>query len=73
MTFTSMDKRLVERKDLAFQEKYLKDSARHTPDASDKFETVEVEHNPIGLYQKKMESAKPVPAASGKTAEQAAG
>ncbi len=54
MTFTTIDKRLVERKDLAFQEKYLKDSARHTPDAADKYETTEIEHNPICLYQKKM-------------------
>ena len=73
MAFTRMDKRLVERSDLAFQEKYMKDSARHTPDAADQLEATEIEHNPICLYQKKMESAKPVPAASGKTAEQAAG
>ncbi|MBN2108853.1 MAG: hypothetical protein JW832_15620 [Deltaproteobacteria bacterium] len=53
MTFTPIDKRLVERNDLAFQEKYLKDSARHTPDAADKFETSEIEHTPICLYQKK--------------------
>jgi len=53
MAFTTIDKRLVERNDLAFQEKYLKDSARHTPDAADKFETSEIEHNPICLYQKK--------------------
>jgi hypothetical protein len=53
MAFTTIDKRLVERNDLAFQEKYLKDSARHTPDAADKFETSEIEHTPICLYQKK--------------------
>jgi hypothetical protein len=73
MTFTSMDKRLVERKDLAFQEKYMKDSARHTPDASDKFEAVEVEHNPIGLCQKNMGAAKSAPAASEETSAKAAG
>ena len=54
MAFTRMDKRLVERSDLAFQEKYMKDSARHTPDAADQLEATEIEHNPICLYQKKM-------------------
>lgn len=54
MTFITIDKRLVERNDLAFQDKYRKDSARHTPDAADKYETSEIEHNPICLYQKKM-------------------
>ena len=57
MTFTSMDKRLVERSDLAFQEKYLKDAARHTPDAADQLEATEIEHNPICLCQKKMAGA----------------
>ena len=57
MAFTRMDKRLVERSDLAFQEKYMKNSARHTPDAADQLEATEIEHNPISLYQKKMAGA----------------
>ena len=61
MTFTEIDKRLVERKDQAFQEKYLKDSYRHTPDAADQFETIEVEHTPICLCQKKKGAAKTAP------------
>jgi hypothetical protein len=65
MTFTPLDKRLVERNDLAYQEKYLKDSARHTPDAADKYETCEIEHTPICLYQKKI-------GASGQSPETAA-
>jgi hypothetical protein len=67
MTFTSIDKRLVERKDLAFQEKYLKDSYRHTPDAADKYETSEIEHNPICLYQKQKGLAVQSPDTAAKT------
>ena len=63
MTFTEIDKRLVERKDPAFQEKYLKDSHRHQPDSADKYETIEIEHTPIGLFLKKPLAAKqPLPA-----------
>ena len=68
MTFTSIDKRLVERKDMAFQKKYVKDAMRHTPDAADEYETIKIEHDTICLYQKKISAPKPVQAASSKTA-----
>lgn len=59
MTFTVIDKRLVERNDLIFQEKYAKDSFRHMPDAADAYDTIEIEHAPICLFQKKQEGAQP--------------
>ena len=68
MTFTSIDKRLVERKDMAFQKKYVKDAVRHTPDAADEYETIKIEHDPICLYKKKTSAQQPVQAASDKTA-----
>ena len=68
MTFTSIDKRLVERKDMAFQKKYVKDAMRHTPDAADSFETITIEHDNIRLYQKKLSAQQPAQAASEKTA-----
>ena len=73
MTFTTIDKRLVERKDLAFQEKYLKDSYRHLTDAADKYDTIEIEHMPICLCQKKPGAAKPAQALTDFTAAQAEG
>lgn len=73
MTFTTIDKRLVERKDLAFQEKYLKDSYRHLTDAADKYETIEIEHTPINLCQKKPGAAKPAQALADSSTEQAEG
>jgi len=73
MTFAPIDKRLVERKDLAFQEKYSKDSYRHLTDAADKYETIEIEHNPICLCQKKLGAAKQAPALTGCPAAQAEG
>ncbi len=57
MAFTTIDKRLVERKDLAFQEKYLKDSRRHLSDAADQYETLDIEHEPICLIDKKKAEA----------------
>jgi hypothetical protein len=71
MTFTTIDKRLVERKDQASQEKYLKDSYRHMADAADKYDTIEIEHTPICLYQKKPGAAKQ--SLSNSAAEQAEG
>ena len=68
MTFTSIDKRLVERNDLAFQKKYTKDAVRHTTDAAYAYETIKIEHDPICLYKKKISAHQPVQAASDKTA-----
>lgn len=47
------DKRLVNRLDPLQQEKYLKETLKHLPDARGKFETVEITHEPIRLLQKK--------------------
>ena len=68
MTFTSIDKRLVERKDMAFQKKYVKDAVRQTPDAADAYETIKIEHDSICLYKKKSIAQQSVQAASDKTA-----
>ena len=68
MAFTSIDKRLVNRKDQAFQEKHLKDVLRHTPDAADEYETVEIEHEPICLFQKKKAIATAAPDSDSDTA-----
>jgi len=68
MTFTSIDKRLVERKDMAFQKKYAKDAARSTPDAADSCEIIKIEHDTICLYQKKINAQQPAPAAPKKNA-----
>ena len=73
MSFAIIDKRLVERKDLPYQEKYLKDSHRHLTDAADKYETIEIEHTPICLYQKKPGLAKPAQALTDGAAERAEG
>lgn len=73
MAFTTIDKRLVERQDLAFQEKYLKDSYRHLADAADNYETIEIEHEPICLIKKKKMEATTSPALTGSPAEKPEG
>jgi hypothetical protein len=46
------DKRLVNRMDMVQQQKYLEKIGKVVPDASDKFEELEVTHEPIGLLNK---------------------
>lgn len=46
------DKRLVNRMDMVQQEKYLEKIDKVVPDASDKFEELEVTHEPIDLLNK---------------------
>lgn len=70
MTFEHIDKRFAQRKDLPSQEKYLKDCCRHLPDAADKFDTVEIEHESICLLQKKSGEAEQAPAAEDNTPDQ---
>lgn len=46
------DKRLVERMDTTEQEKYYHEISKHIPDAGDKYEEIEIEHEPINLLAK---------------------
>ncbi|MEI6126385.1 MAG: hypothetical protein WCQ99_07515 [Pseudomonadota bacterium] len=46
------DKRLLNRIETAQQEKFIKELTRHTPDARDKYDSVEIAHEPINLLQK---------------------
>ena len=57
------DKRLVEKLDDVNLDNYLKDISKTIPDASDKYDTIEIEHEPIQLLDKirtkKIEPAAP--------------
>ena len=46
------DKRLVERMNIVEQEKYNKGALKQIPDATDKYEVIEIEHEPINLLKK---------------------
>lgn len=67
MTFEHIDKRFAQRKDLPSQEKYFKDCCRHLADATDKFDTIKIEHEPICLLQNKSGQARQAPAAEDST------
>ena len=58
-----LDKRLIEKLNVADQEKYFKEHKKHIPDASGKFDEVSVEHDPINLLNK-LQNATAVEAAS---------
>ena len=47
-----MDKRLVERMDINEQKRYFQEISKHVPDAADKYEEIEIEHEPINLLAK---------------------
>jgi len=46
------DKRLVERWNTVEQEKYNKEMLKHIPDATEKYEEIEIEHETINLLKK---------------------
>jgi hypothetical protein len=46
------DKRLVDRMDTGEQKRYLQGISKQIPDASDKFDELEIQHEPIQLLQK---------------------
>jgi|GEM_PF-2835504 hypothetical protein len=63
MTYMTMyDKRLLNRLDQAQQEKYLKELAKQLPDKRDKYEAVDIYHEPLKLLQKRktLKTAPPV-------------
>ena len=46
------DKRLLNRLETAQQDKFIKELTRHISDSADKYENVDITHEPINLVQK---------------------